>query len=197
VFAALVARLPRALRCHRLVTPDTIVGRHRRLVARRWTYPNRTGRPSINNVLAALVVRMARDNPRWGYTRIRGKLLNLGHRIGASTIRRSCTGTASHRLPVRHTDTCWPAVPAHPGQQHARGRLLPRRLRAHPAAALRPIRARGRRPLSAYPGRDLASRRALDHPAGPQPRHRPRRKCPIPVLRPRSGRVNSRRRSTR
>jgi putative transposase len=54
VFAALVARLPEALRCHRLVTPDTILRWHRRLVARRWTYPNRTGRPPIDDALAAL-----------------------------------------------------------------------------------------------------------------------------------------------
>ena len=64
VFAALIQRLPRALRAHRLVTPNTILRWHHRLVRRRWTYPHRTGRPPINDVLAALVVRMARENPR-------------------------------------------------------------------------------------------------------------------------------------
>jgi putative transposase len=66
VFAALIQRLPRALRAHRLVTPDTILGWHCRLVRRRWTYAHRTGRPPLDDALAALVVRMAGENPCWG-----------------------------------------------------------------------------------------------------------------------------------
>ena len=65
VFAALIRRLPSGLRRHRLVTPGAVLRWHRLLVRRKWTYPNRSGRPPINDVLAALVERMARDNPSW------------------------------------------------------------------------------------------------------------------------------------
>jgi len=70
-----------------LVTPDTILRWHRELVARKWTYPrHRPGRPGVQREIRRLVVRMTRDNPRWGYTRIQGALKTVGHRVARSTI---------------------------------------------------------------------------------------------------------------
>jgi putative transposase len=107
VLTALIRRLPTRMRAHRLVAPGTILRWHRHLVRRKWTYQNRPGRPPINDVIAALVERMARENPSWGYRRIQGELLKLGHRIGASTIRRILKRHGIPPAPVRHTDTSW------------------------------------------------------------------------------------------
>ena len=70
-----------------LVTPNTILRWHRQLIAQKWTHKRRCpGRRRIMQVIAELSIRMARENPRWGYTRIQGALLNVGHRVGRTTI---------------------------------------------------------------------------------------------------------------
>jgi putative transposase len=103
VLAALIGLLPQSLRTHRLVTPGTFAG----TAARKWTYPYRTGRPPVSAEIAELIGQLARENHGWGYQRIQGELLKLGHRVGASTIRRVLRALRIPPAPTRRTDTSW------------------------------------------------------------------------------------------
>ncbi len=88
VLAGLARLRPRPAWRGLFVQPATLLGWHRDLVRRRWTYPHQRGRPSVAVELRALVLRLARENPTWGYRRIHGELCRLGYRgrIGASTV---------------------------------------------------------------------------------------------------------------
>ena len=108
VFAALVRRLPRALRRHRLVTPGTILRWHRRLVRQKVDLPEPARTPTDRRRRSPRwSCGWRRENPSWGYQRIQGELLKLGHRVGASTIRRILKRHRIPPAPVRHTDTSW------------------------------------------------------------------------------------------
>jgi transposase len=89
LLAALAKLLPRDRWAAFLVTPSTLLRWHRELIARRWTYPH-TGRArrGLDEQTIALVLRLARENPRWGYLRIVGECRNLGVRVSATSVRR-------------------------------------------------------------------------------------------------------------
>jgi hypothetical protein len=87
LLAAISRVLPRSRWSCFLVKPETLLRWHRRLVAGAWTYPRGLGRPLLDEDMQALIVRLARENPRWGYQRIQGELLRLGMRVSATAIR--------------------------------------------------------------------------------------------------------------
>jgi len=87
VFAALIRLLSQAGRLHRIATPETVLRWHRDLVRRRWIQPRRrrVGGRSTASELRQLVLRLASENPTWGYRRIHGELAELGYQLAPST----------------------------------------------------------------------------------------------------------------
>jgi putative transposase len=112
---ALLARKAKAvgrkalLELETIVSPDTLLRWHRRLIAEKWKFVHRRGpgRPWIMQEIAALIVRMAQDNPGWGYTRIQGALGNLGHRVGRGTIANVLKRSGIEPSPERSRRTTW------------------------------------------------------------------------------------------
>jgi putative transposase len=130
LLAALLGVIPKARRrgLRLLVTPDTILRCHRDIVRRRWaarSMRGKTGRPATRRNIRALVLRLARENPEWGYRRIHGELAGLGVKIAASTVWEILknAGIDPHR-----------AEPGRPG----RSSCAPRPRRSWPATSSQP-----------------------------------------------------------
>ena len=92
-----------------IATPDTILRWHRKLVAQKYDGSGvwSRGRPKTSGEIAGLVIRMAGENPKWGYTRIRGALANLGHQIACNTVRRILSEHGIVPAPERSKRTSW------------------------------------------------------------------------------------------
>jgi transposase InsO family protein len=91
-----------------LVTRDTILAWHRKLIALKWTFPRKgPGRPPVMKKITELVVRMATENKSWGYDRIQGALMNLGHKVAPTTIANILRRNGIEPAPERKKKTTW------------------------------------------------------------------------------------------
>ena len=165
VLAALIRQLPRRLQAHQLVTPDTVLRWPRHLVRRKWTYPNQTGRPPVSAEITAVIERLATENHGWGYQRIPGELLKLGHRVSAATTRRVLRTLRIPPAPKRNTDTTWRQF------RHAQAATT-----SPPASStwLRsdtpaPVGRRSQLPIHPHPRSYRLPGRTVNQPADPQP----------------------------
>jgi hypothetical protein len=181
VLAWLAKLLPRERWSVFLVTPATLLRWHRELVARRWTYPH-TGRGSrgLDPQIVELVLRLARENRRWGYVRIVGEARKLGIRVSATSVRR----ILRRHGPRRHGGPTWVQFL----KAQAAGTLACDFFTVEtvgPTPAVRPVRHRG----GAAPGVSGWDHRASDggvgDPGRPEPADGSGRCCTrIPVPRP-------------
>ena len=94
-----------------IVTPDTLLRWHRKLIARKWDYSHRRrkklGRPPLPREIVELVLTIARANPTWGYDRIQGALANLGYKISDTTVGNILKANGIEPAPNRKRQTTW------------------------------------------------------------------------------------------
>lgn len=107
LLAALSRAVPRTVWTNLAVKPDTVLRWHRQLVARRWTYAHRkAGRPQLERSLGDLILRLARENPHWGYKRIVGELKGIGISVSATSVRKVLLAAGLQPAPER-TRSSW------------------------------------------------------------------------------------------
>ena len=167
--AALSRVLPRPRWSSFLVSPQTLLRWHRELVRRKWTYPRRAtgGRPPIADDVRDLILRMGKDNPRWGCVRIKGELAKLGIRVSASAIR---TLLRRHGLgpAPRGGGPTWAEFLRSQARGILANRFLHRREHLAPHA-LRLLLHRAPHPACPSGRRDRPSRLRVGHADRPQP----------------------------
>ena len=167
LLAAISRVLPRSCWSCFFVRPETLLGWHRRLVAGAWTYPHRRpGRPALDEDLQQLIVRLAKENPRWGYQRIQGELQRLGMRVSATAIRATLRRRGLDPAP-RPASTTWRAFLRQQAAEIVACDLLHRRHRLAASAVCAVLHRTGH--PAGPPGRgDGQPGWCLGHPASPE-----------------------------
>src|SRR5437870_1379696 len=169
LLAAASRAMPRDRWSSFLVRPETLLRWHRELVRRKWTYKRggHPGRPPIGPEVRDLIVRLGRENPRWGYQRIRGELMKLGIEVSAATIRTIQLRHGLHPAPRRAGPTWTEFLRSQAGGILATDFFTVETIRLKTIYVLFFIELQN--PAGPRDGRHGTSRREVDHPAGQAP----------------------------
>jgi len=172
LLAAASRAMTRSIWSSFVVRPETLLRWHRELVRKKWTYRRRghPGRPPIEPEVRDLIVRLGRENPRWGYQRIRGELMKLEIRISATTVRTILLRHGLHPAPRRAGPTWTEFLRSQAAGILATDFFTVQTIRLKTIFVLFFIELSN--PASACGGRHRAPRLGVGHPAGEEPRDR-------------------------